>query len=1085
MSQQVFGVVGAVAGFFVGGVAGAVAGYAIGSGALLPKAKGLEGPSLSDLKVTGSSYGTPIPWLRGAPRVSGSLWWASNKRKISSTTSGGKGSGPKVTTSTYEVDVMFGLCENEIQAISRIWSNGKLVYTKRSEADSGSLGASEATDLWRRFTFYPGSATQLPDPTYEAAVGTANAPAYRGRAYAFFEGLQLGSDGQIPNLTFEVAQLASEAAGQRIVGIAATGGPVFQDLFSSGDGTPAIVSMFPTARVAVITVSGTPVVYEFETATGAYIGTSTRSGASEAYPEIRNPSAPSTPSWAVGVLQGQPVRAQKQLVAFGTPNAYIVTAGVASGYPAPSSGYDFTTLLPSGRYLGFVTLCSDGQHILIGSAPNDTAYSGSAVIDRWDLLQYNGTTATVVRTGTLQASMSTTSLAFGNCGAPGYHYTASMLSNDLQTVWAAIGSGDGPVVKYVIGADDVLREVQRFRENPDGVGVIDRTFTYPSIWAQDGLCVVVAKDSYMLFGSNSYDVGADTLRATVEALCARAGMPAGTYDAAALASITKPVRALAVADVSATRGTLEQLAAAYFFDCTLADKLYFRPRGGSAVATIPFEDLGAGPERAAAEPLALVYGSDLELPPQVFVSYINVSDDNQAGSEGSSRIVASQAAAKTVQLALGFTPAEAKGIADALVVDGLSGLVTSNIALPLNYSRLEPGDVVNVLDEASTSYRVRLLRRNEAGGVLSFEVAVDDASAFTSSQITSGGYTPSNTVGGTSATLLQLLDIPLLRDADDGPGYYVAAKGAAAGWPGAAVQSSLNNTDFDQVAEVGELAIFGACTTTLGNYTGVGFDEINSVTVNVGTGELASSTRDAMLADETINAMLIGSEVIRFRTATGSAGAYALTGLLRGQRGTEWAIGTHAASERCVLLQARGMRRVTTQTSDTGQVRYVKGVTLGALASSATATSFTNTSAGQRSLAPVDLRVFRDSTGNFALSWRRRSRMSARFLPAAGVPLGESTEAYEIRVVNSGSGAVLDSLRVNQPGATYSVAQQARAGVSSPHSKDITQIGKTRWQPTTQTRTAATSASRPRCSRPPTSCAAIWSRPTTSTSRSG
>ena len=31
--------------------------------------------------------------------------------------------------------------------------------------------------------------------------------------------------------------------------------------------------------------------------------------------------------------------------------------------------------------------------------------------------------------------------------------------------------------------------------------------------------------------------------------------------------------------------------------------------------------------------------------------------------------------------------------------------------------------------------------------------------------------------------LLQLLDIPLLRDADDGPGYYVAAKGAAAGWP--------------------------------------------------------------------------------------------------------------------------------------------------------------------------------------------------------------------------------------------------------------------------------------------------------------
>ena len=107
---------------------------------------------------------------------------------------------------------------------------------------------------------------------------------------------------------------------------------------------------------------------------------------------------------------------------------------------------------------------------------------------------------------------------------------------------------------------------------------------------------------------------------------------------------------------------------------------------------------------------------------------------------------------------------------------------------------------------------------------------------ITSSQITSGGYTPSNTVGGTSATLLQLLDIPLLRDADDGPGYYVAAKGAAAGWPGAAVQSSLNNTDFDQVAEVGELAIFGACTTTLGNYTGVGFDPVQEPSVKAAFG---------------------------------------------------------------------------------------------------------------------------------------------------------------------------------------------------------------------------------------------------------
>jgi hypothetical protein len=62
-------------------------------------------------------------------------------------------------------------------------------------ADSGTESAlsSKSQNTWRRMTVYTGAADQLPDPTYETAVGVGYAPAYRDRGTVFLEGLQLGS----------------------------------------------------------------------------------------------------------------------------------------------------------------------------------------------------------------------------------------------------------------------------------------------------------------------------------------------------------------------------------------------------------------------------------------------------------------------------------------------------------------------------------------------------------------------------------------------------------------------------------------------------------------------------------------------------------------------------------------------------------------------------------------------------------------------------------------------------------------------------------------------------------------------------
>lgn len=170
-----------------------------------PTQKG-QGPRLGDLRVGGSSYGAVAPWVAGTPRLAGQIVWASDKRELATTVEqGGKGGGgSEYTTYSYEVDLLLLLTENSYPGVIRVWRNGELVYNVGPTASNDTETASNATPAWTSITYYDGNPTQQPDPIYEAAVTTALAPAYRGRGTVMIEGLQLGSSGQIPNLTFEM-----------------------------------------------------------------------------------------------------------------------------------------------------------------------------------------------------------------------------------------------------------------------------------------------------------------------------------------------------------------------------------------------------------------------------------------------------------------------------------------------------------------------------------------------------------------------------------------------------------------------------------------------------------------------------------------------------------------------------------------------------------------------------------------------------------------------------------------------------------------------------------------------------------------
>ena len=192
----------AVTGAEIGGAIGALAGNYIDA-ALAPGTHiKRTGPRLSDVNITSSTEGAPIPRLFGRLRVSGQLVWATNFKEtatVTRTSTGGKGFAPSASVTetdyTYSISFAVALCAGEITRIGRVWADGSLI---------------DISQFTTRL--YSGSESQSFDPGIEDIEGAGNTPAYRGLAYIVFEDMPLADFGnRIPQLQFEVIRAISDA----------------------------------------------------------------------------------------------------------------------------------------------------------------------------------------------------------------------------------------------------------------------------------------------------------------------------------------------------------------------------------------------------------------------------------------------------------------------------------------------------------------------------------------------------------------------------------------------------------------------------------------------------------------------------------------------------------------------------------------------------------------------------------------------------------------------------------------------------------------------------------------------------------
>jgi len=1126
MANLVLGTAGAVVGGFIGGPFGAQIGWALGStlGSFLdrPKAQHISQP-LADLRVPGAEYGQPIPWLRGAMAMPGQYWWNSDKLPTYSTeTTGGKGGEPEVvtTTITYSMDVLIGLTSIPIVGVGRIWENGEIIR-------NGIAATTIDTEHWDRLTVYTGSASQLPDPDYEAAVGAGNAPAYRDRGSLFIQGLKLGQSGQLRHLVFEVivdgvygAALAEYFGAHDAVDEAGNYAFCAYDtvndvvIFAAGASTlngsgglgqfgvfDAVSKTFLTPiDPYVLPDSETSVYYEPNFTTGALYSHLTPS-TEKLYLSTSKQTLiydVTTREYVADMLQSLPISygstAKVYVLGIDTINNHILLgawtvsttvfgvkrASTSDGIPTEAEVIEldpsFLGNYPAGRtrhladasgdYWSVSVLdntvfrrmyvASEFMDVLTYSAgadkispyPSAWAYdSGRDAIYyfsedmRW-VKRLDCVTGTNVRVNAVAFSTTSTDPTYMG-DTPNTNNANASITYDIANDRLLLVKGTGATVtlnEINASTGALVSTINALSDFPGSLHHLTSEAAYDP--SGSALYATAFSDSGALrgglgefaFGTTPGCISVATAQA---ALCERAGLAASQYDVTALTAITRTVCSRPWTDVAGARELTEALMAAYFYEITVNDKIRFVPRGGAPVATITHDELGAGDGETTDEPaLVLRQVSDLEFPAKWALSYINISNDYQNDTQPSDRLVSESAVTThAMSIPLGMTPTNAKIAVDAMAADQAASVWGANFATLGDRCAIEPCDVVLVNGIDDSQYRMRIVRKDDTFPLLAFEAVLDQASVLNQTGTTSIDYTSSTVISSPVRTDLALLDIPILRDADNNYGYYLALKGWGTPWPGGTAFVSSDNVSYAPLDSIFEPAIFGRCTTTLGDWTGSRmFDELNTVTVNVWPGTLTSNTRDNVLGDQSINAMAVGNELIQFLDATlVSEGVYRLSRLLRGSRGTEWAMEGHASNEQCVLLRTQGLRRVLPEGSSVGLSRYYKAVTLGRSLATTTPMTFTNNAIGLKPFSLFDLRANRDDYDTVIFTMQRRSRLSVRVLGALGinVPLGEDAESYELDILSESSdgGTVVRTITSSSLTIEYTATQQATDGL--------------------------------------------------------
>lgn len=183
-----------------------------GGGATTPAPQRLSG-----VRLQSSVFGLPIQIIYGRHRVSGNIIWYGDFQSVPQTSSaGGKGGGSSQATGyRYSASVAIALGEGQIEGIQSIWE-GKKKVTGLAIAQPTTTGKGVTSAVFGLVNSgvgsrFSGSVPQTPW-SYLTSKYPAQALGYSGLAYLAAVGVDLGTNAQLPNYSFEVQGLLRYSA---------------------------------------------------------------------------------------------------------------------------------------------------------------------------------------------------------------------------------------------------------------------------------------------------------------------------------------------------------------------------------------------------------------------------------------------------------------------------------------------------------------------------------------------------------------------------------------------------------------------------------------------------------------------------------------------------------------------------------------------------------------------------------------------------------------------------------------------------------------------------------------------------------
>lgn len=533
-----------------------------------------------------------------------------------------------------------------------------------------------------------------------------------------------------------------------------------------------------------------------------------------------------------------------------------------------------------------------------------------------------------------------------------------------------------------------------------------------------------------------YETNFTTVRSAIEDLASFADVTLNG------GPMSDPLRGYVVAKAGSVWDAIEPLAGVFSFDL-ITDGGDFRAiRRGTGMRTIlTTEDFAGRDAKEQAKDLWDLSRKDANtFPDEVNVTYFDIDRDYQPNTQRAFRNESFAKNKVDVEVAVVLNADEGRSVAGRTLAESIASAGAVKLYLVSKYRWLRGADVIGVpIDGEIYSFRIGNVIESP-NQVVVVEGVFEDGLCYVQNVAGASGIIPDNSLALPGDTLFQPMDTSIVEDVDDDTGFYFAVSATGLAWSGGDIYRAEgvgSPLTYELITDPVVAATIGDCVSTLASGPTDVWDWVNTLDVQLlNTNDTLDSVTEDDVVTRNANFAWVGQadgfegEYINFLTATpsGSPSIYTLSGLLRGRRGTEFAVGLHVADERLVMFNSTEVGRMDFGPIDWGLSRTYKTVSLPLeVTDDGDVLVFANSGEGKRPYAGAHLNGVRNGANNdILIEWERRTRFETPALGGGPVPLGEEVEAYEVDI-RSGV-TVLRTLTSTTTSVNYTTAMQTTDG---------------------------------------------------------